>query len=518
MSWIMFEKSVSSFGTTRFRKLAGTFLLSVVLLSYVMMFQGSRGLWERDEGRYTNIALRMLQTKDFIRPAFNDDVAHFAKPPLTYWAIAGGIALLGRNEWGARLPNALAFAGTVLLVFAIARRIARERAWLPPIIYATSLFPFGAANYVTTDTLLTLWETLAVLGFVCWYQNKDGRRGDLFLLLMWGGFGLAFLTKGPPGLLPFTAMLVFVLLADGWRSVPRLFSLKGLGILVVVGLSWYLVVAAAHPGLMTYFIRDEFFKRFATGFHGRNPEWYMGFVVYGPVLLLGPLPWVFPFVRKVRSIPKSMFSLIWWRDKLREDPWVVFLLLWVILPLTVFFFSRSRLPLYVLPLFVPIALITGRLTTVPSKWKIHISLLAAWIVFLVAIKYIGAVFPYPRDSRAMAKYIAGMVQPVSSEIAFVDTEPFWGLNLYLGCEVERVVSSSRAEMPTDETLREELEEREQQVLFVVERSEGAKLVRSCRSLGHRVQKLGQVGSWVFMARDNEFNRTASLLSANQSGG
>ena len=106
MSWIMFEKSVSSFGTTRFRKLAGTFLLSVVLLSYVMMFQGSRGLWERDEGRYTNIALRMLQTKDFIRPAFNDDVAHFAKPPLTYWAIAGGIALLGRNEWGARLPNA----------------------------------------------------------------------------------------------------------------------------------------------------------------------------------------------------------------------------------------------------------------------------------------------------------------------------------------------------------------------------------------------------------------------------
>jgi 4-amino-4-deoxy-L-arabinose transferase len=212
-----------------------------------------------------------------------------------------------------------------------------------------------------------------------------------------------------------------------------------------------------------------------------------------------------------------MFSFMWWRDKLREDPWVVFLLLWVIFPLTVFFFSRSRLPLYVLPVFVPIALMAGRLTTLPSKGKIHICLLAAWIVFLVAMKYVGALFPYSRDSRAMAQYIAGMVQPVSSEVAFVGTEPFWGLNLYLGCEVERVVSSSRAEMPTDETLREELEESEQRVLFVVEQSKGAKLVERCCSLGHPVQKLGQVGSWVFIARRNEFNRTANLLPANQSG-
>jgi 4-amino-4-deoxy-L-arabinose transferase-like glycosyltransferase len=80
---------------TRVRKLVGAVLLVMALLSYGMMFQGSRGLWERDEGRYTNIALRMLQTGVFIVPAFNDDVPHFAKPPLTYWAIAGGITLLG---------------------------------------------------------------------------------------------------------------------------------------------------------------------------------------------------------------------------------------------------------------------------------------------------------------------------------------------------------------------------------------------------------------------------------------
>jgi len=146
----------------------GTILLLLVLLAFSMAFQGSRGIWEPDEGRYTNIALRMLQTGDYLVPSFNDDTVHFAKPPLTYWAVAGGMALLGRNEWGARLPNALAFAATVLVVLGLARRMLPGRAWLPPLVYATCIFPFGAANIVTTDTLLTLWEALAVLGFVAW--------------------------------------------------------------------------------------------------------------------------------------------------------------------------------------------------------------------------------------------------------------------------------------------------------------------------------------------------------------
>ena len=105
--------------------------MATVLLTFSLVFQGSRGLWEPDEGRYTNIALRMLQTGDFVVPAFNDDVPHFAKPPFTYWAIAGGISLLGWNEWGARLPNALAFAATIMVVYALARRIVPDRAWLP---------------------------------------------------------------------------------------------------------------------------------------------------------------------------------------------------------------------------------------------------------------------------------------------------------------------------------------------------------------------------------------------------
>ena len=133
------------------RKIIACVVLVAAVAAYSLAFQGSRGLWERDEGRYTNVALRMLDKKDFIVPTLSDEKPHFTKPPLTYWVIAAGVTLLGRNEWGARLGNALAFAGTILVVFAMARRITPQRPWLPPLVYATSIFPFAAANIVTTD-------------------------------------------------------------------------------------------------------------------------------------------------------------------------------------------------------------------------------------------------------------------------------------------------------------------------------------------------------------------------------
>jgi 4-amino-4-deoxy-L-arabinose transferase-like glycosyltransferase len=503
---------IKGLGMNKGRKIATAFLLIMGLFCYAMMFQGSRGIWERDEGRYTNIAVRMLQTGDFIVPAFNDDVPHFAKPPLTYWAIAGGIRLLGWNEWGARLANGLAFVGTILLVFAIARKITPDRPWLPPLIYATCLFPFSAANLVTTDTLLTLWETLAVLGFVYWWHGKRGSQGAAYLVLMWAGFGLAFMTKGPPGLLPLPGILLFVLLTEGWRSALRLFSFTGLVTFAVIGFTWFLVVAATHPGLTTYFLHDEVALRFASGAHHRNPEWYKGFVIYGPVLLFGTLPWSLTLIRASRSIRGTLFSRVWWRKKLKEDPWVVFVTLWLILPLTVFLVSKSRLPLYILPLFVPVALIVGRWIVLPTRPRQQVLLLAGWVVFLLALKFAGSLFPYPKDSRALAKIIASTVRPVPSEIIFVDTDPFWGLSLYLRCEVEHVVSSSATVTAPVETLAEELREKERGVLFIVKKDKEVDVIETCRSLGYPVRRLSQRGSWAFMTQSDEFYTTEDSVA------
>jgi hypothetical protein len=126
-------------------------------------------------------------------------------------------------------------------------------------------------------------------------------------------------------------------------------------------------------------------------------------------------------------------------------------------------------------------------------------------MILIALKYAGSLFPYAKDSRAMAQAIASNVQPMPTEIVFVDCEPFWGLNLYLHCEVEHVVSPSHAHTPADETLVKELEEKEQRALFVVEKSKEAKVLEACRSLGYPVHRLGHSSSWVFIALPKEFS-------------
>ena len=62
--------------------------LAVVL---ALALLGHRGIWDPDEGRYTNVALHMLSSGDWIDPHRSTEVGHWTKPPLTYWAIASAV-------------------------------------------------------------------------------------------------------------------------------------------------------------------------------------------------------------------------------------------------------------------------------------------------------------------------------------------------------------------------------------------------------------------------------------------
>jgi len=450
---------------TKNRK-AGIVLIVLGIGLYCSLFQGSRGLWESDEGRYSNIALHMLNTKNFLLPMFNDDVMHFSKPPMTYWAIAGGMALLGRNEWGTRMPNAAAFFATILLIFGLAKVTDPDRPWLSPLVYATSILPFVAANYITTDTILTLWETLAVFGFVKWWNEKTHKHGVLYLDLMWFGFGLAFLTKGPPGLLPLLPIMVFLAVKDGKSSVRALFPACGILLFFSIGLGWYLIVAARSKELIHYFLVDEFIKRITTVEYHRNPEWYKPFVIYIPAILIGITPWNIPLIRVARKFRARLFSFSWYREKLAADHWNLFLALWIVLPFTIFFLSRSRLLLYILPLFVPISLIISRsMKSIPITRK-HGYCIAIWILLLLSIKHLACSYHYGRNSRDLADVIRANVKTIPSEVVFVNTDPYWGLSVYLGCEVERASTFKNPEDPTIELMTKELRENEDNTLYI----------------------------------------------------
>jgi 4-amino-4-deoxy-L-arabinose transferase len=148
----------------------------------------------------------------------------------------------------------------------------------------------------------------------------------------------------------------------------------------------------------------------------------------------------------------------------------------VVVPLGVFLLARSRLPLYVLPLMVPLALLVARAL---SARGLRLSsrrgrlLLCIWVAALVALKAYGA-YEHGRPDRD-AQWFAGQVTALVSleavdEFAFVDAKPIYGLKLYLGRNVEFVtfhtIRSPYRSITSVDDVCHELREPQRTVYFV----------------------------------------------------
>jgi 4-amino-4-deoxy-L-arabinose transferase-like glycosyltransferase len=433
-------------------------ILGLALL-LALAFQGRRGLWEPDEGRYTNVALQMIHSGDYVSLRRNEEALHFTKPPVTYWAIAGSVNAFGRSEWAVRLPIALAFVLTVLLVYDMGRRLVPGKPWLPALVYATCPLTFLAANAVTTDTMLACVESLAV---ACYVRERFGGGHRAWLDAMWTAFGLAFLTKGPPALLPLLAIVAF---EASQRRGLRLLRPLGLLGFAVVAFTWFVVVIRRHPGLLDYFLGHEVYARIATAELQRFPQWYGPLLVYVPTLLFGTLPWLVVAWRARRAQPGPMSPRA--GDELR------FLWLWLLLPLLVFSLARSRLPLYLLPLFAPVSLLLAR-AIAPLRWRTAgWALLGAWVVVLLGLKLGAAEYRSDKDGRVFAAKLAPMLPGHPKELLFVEDMTRNGLNLYLDSDIERLSFKPQPKMMSDssydQTVAGELAEGETARVFIMKR-------------------------------------------------
>ena len=411
--------------------------LIALLCLLAFAFQGTRGIWEPDEGRYSATGLNMLKSGDWLVPSVDGEHPHLTKPPMTYWALAASFGALGRNEWAARLPGALAFVGTGLLVFGLGRRFCATRPHLPAVVYALSFAPFIAANIVSTDGILTFFETAAMFAFVeAWHRG--GNLDRRWIGAMWLMSALAFMTKGPPALLPLLAVATYL----AWRDRGRLrefFDPLGLLVFAVVAFAWFAVLIAQDSSRLGYFLGYEVYDRIFTAKHDRNAHWYGAFQVYVPVLVVGTLPWSVIAVIAAGG-PRVAWRRLVARFRARE-PAVCLLLAWIVLPLTVFMLARSRLELYVLPLFVPLSLLFAR-ALADGRWLSErrlARLAAVTAIVLLAVKGVLAHWPSDRDGREMARAIRGMIDPAEiDEIAFVGMRPFYGLELYLDVQIEGI--------------------------------------------------------------------------------
>jgi 4-amino-4-deoxy-L-arabinose transferase-like glycosyltransferase len=436
----------------------------VLLLS--LGFLGSRGLWEPDEGRYAAVAWEMAASGDYVTPTLNG-VPHFTKPPLTYWTVAAGLAALGRNEWGARLFLGLAFAATALLVARFGEALwGASRGRWAGVIYATMGLPFFAGSLITPDTLLTLGTTAALFAFWRGWTTASLRSARWWMVAFWAAVGVAFMTKGPPALLPLLVVLPFSVLASSpCSAATRMVWLRpaGCAVFLTLTLPWFLIAAATYPGLLDYLMRDELVGRIATRVHHRNSQWHVGLWIYPATALLGALPWCLTWPAAVGRLRRTAA----WRGLL-SDPARLFLATWVLVPSVVLSLARSRLPLYLLPIFPALALATCGAAvslrepggTLGGRGARRLAFAGVWGVGLLGLRLLAAWQPMPQDTRALAQWIGPYLVSAPTEVIVVDRR-IYGLPFYLNAPVEllarrpeRVPEYQPTTEPWDEEVRE----------------------------------------------------------------
>lgn len=468
------ERPPTSPGSLRARRpgsAAGLWVLASILL-LAFGFQGSRGIWEPDEGFYSNVALGMLDSGDWLIPRLNGQ-PFLDKPPLLYWAVASSVGALGVDEWPARVPLALAFVGTALALGALARRWWGRRAgWIAAGMYSTSLGPFVAANLITPDTPLALFVALSAWLYCRLDEASTPRLRAGRGVLLGAAVGLGMLAKGPAMLMFAAPLGVHALVRRRPRGVvldPGAWSAALTALLVA--LPWYLAIVRTLPGAGAYILDNQVVGRLATDAYARNSDPLDGLMIYLPALLLGSLPWGLVGLRRRSGMPRVEGG---------EASSRLLLHLWLWLPLAVLLVARSRLPLYVLPLFGPIALFAARRLDrelIARPWRQRerrrrmLVGVAVWIGVLLVGKGALARIEYAGDSRRLASEMREMGVDTRHPVVTVDTRRN-GLSFYGYRHLEQVTISRHPypffvlPEPLAEEIRE-IEDGEHPAVFLV---------------------------------------------------
>lgn len=471
-------------------------------------FLGTRSIWDPDEGRYTNVALTMLDSGNWVDPMRSEHTGHWTKPPLTYWLLAASMGVFGVNPWAARLPLALAYLACMLWVGVIARRLPAQSLAMAPRrsemdagtvagwVYASMLLPMVAGQLITTDFIMTAFQTLGMVGYVRYRFDLQAPPWH-GALLMGLGFALAFLSKGPPALLPLLAVVAMAGLAPRPQRAGKWAPAVGALVFLAVTTPWFITVALRHPGLLDYFVGAEVVDRVASDRFGRNGEWYGWLKVYLPTLLLGTLPWTGWVMRWIgEGYGRLRAALARRHARSAAQDAALLLVLWVLLPLLVFALARSRLPLYLLPLWAPLAIAVARARAARGLGLPRLRWMVCWVVVLMGLRLGAAYLPTHKDAAVWAQAIRERATGPVREVIFIEDMARYGLHLHLGVEVEKV-----SEMPVageafnpefDEALLDELNDirTETGLIFITKRERWAALEQRIEAWGFTARSLG----------------------------
>ena len=328
------------------------------------------GLVGADEPRYAQIAHEMLDRFNqahTLKGHLGACVTPYLyghpwleKPALYYWRAMFLFQDFGVHDWSARLPSTTFAFIMVALIYLHMRRFRPGGHLDAAIITMACAGIIGFSRGASTDMQMAAPLAIGLLGWYAWFETGS----KFWLYDIYFFTGLATLAKGPVA--PFLALVIvaaFAFLRRDWAILWRSFWWPGVALYFAMVLPWFIAVQHQNPTFFREFFLEHNLERFATNrFLHEQPFWY-----YLVVVVLALMPWTVVAIQALVDGVRT--SVCEWRIRHASrckpcagqpgDAFPEFLVLWALIPILFFSFSKSKLPGYILPSIPPITILTG---------------------------------------------------------------------------------------------------------------------------------------------------------------
>ena len=319
---------------------------------------------DRDESRFIQATRQMLESGDFIRIRFQDEM-RAKKPAGVYWLQAAAVRALSHplstQVWPYRLPGALAAWAAVLMTFAFGKGLLGTRpAFIGALLLASATILISEAHQAKTDAVLLACVVAAQGALGRMYvssraielgrgpiEQGQSQPPDLAeTMTFWLAQGVGILIKGPiVPVISLLTILALVIADKSGRWLLRLRPITGFILATAIAAPWFVAVSHATDGAFVgSAIKSDLLPKLlgAQESHGGFPGLYLvlGIVLMWPgSLVIGP----------------ALMSVWGQRKRLVYR----FLLAWAVPTWLMFEMVPTKLPHYVLPAFPAIMLLVG---------------------------------------------------------------------------------------------------------------------------------------------------------------
>ncbi len=388
------------------------FVLLWAILAICALF--CRPLMPIDETRYISVAWEMWTHKHFLTPILNGTLyAH--KPPMLFWLIHIGWALFGPASWTARIIPMIIALANLFLVKHIATLLWKKDSSSPHttiyILLSMPLWPIWG-TLVMFDMLLIFFILIATISILRIARYKKKILWNYIFMALATSAGI--LTKGPVFLVHISAIII----AYGFsfkqsnkeETTSRLIEIIGSVIAGTIPAILWAIIAITHTNnnYATEILWHQTIGRAIHSFAHARPFWW--YLILLPILFF---PWIYS--------KKLWLYLL----KFHPDKGELFLKIWLITTIIIFSLISGKQGYYLLPAFVPFALLSGRqCSQEPHTFSgtprfISIITLISSII-LICITFLSHIYPH---------HIPLALQRIMQRISIIDWLLFTSLGL-----------------------------------------------------------------------------------------